>query len=171
MKMIGLIMVMVGCTLCGFIIDREEQMRIKDLEAFIYVLQLLRAEIDYRLTPLKEACLLVREHAKGSVGNVLVAFEAEIQKRESTDLEKMWIKALASQKYNLHLKQVDYELLDSFGAACGYLDKEMQKTNIDRVVLGLQKEAERASTKYQKNAQLNRYLGFLIGACISIFLI
>ena len=171
MKLFGIILVFIGCSLCGLVIDGHEKKRLKELEKFIYIFELLKAEIDYMLTPLKEASLCVAEHATREIKEVLRDFARQMEDKESVDIDAMWKGALKSQRANFHLGEADYELLYSFGSACGYLDKEMQKKNIEMLIYKLQEELTTARHKYQKNTKLNKYLGILIGACISIFLI
>jgi stage III sporulation protein AB len=156
--------------MCGFIIDWNENKRIKELEKFIYAFELLKAEIDYRLTPLQEACLYVAGLTKAGVRSVFESFIGALESKSSIDLNVMWQTALDTNKSHFHLNSQDYDLLLTFSNACGYLDKNMQKKNIDMLIQKLQEELLLSKNKYQKNTKLNKYLGILIGACISIFL-
>ncbi len=171
MKTIGISLILLGCTISGFIIDGWEKKRIKQLENFIYVFELLKREIDYQLTPLREACHKMVRFANRDVGEVFKSFEHEIEDKVSWDIEEMWQGAIARQRHNLCLKDEDYSILNDFGKACGYLDKEMQGKNIEMVLDGLKMRTKDAKKHYEKNTKLNKYLGFFIGACISIFLI
>ncbi|MDF2596836.1 MAG: hypothetical protein K0R69_3177 [Clostridia bacterium] len=170
MKALGIVMVFVSCSMCGFIIDWNENKRIKELEKFIYAFELLKAEIDYRLTPLQEACLYVASLSKAGIRSVFEKFVEALESKVCIDLNEMWQSALESNKLHFHLKQQDYDLLLTFSNACGYLDKNMQKKNIDMLIQKLQEELLLSKSKYQRNTKLNKYLGILIGACISIFL-
>lgn len=155
----------------GFIIDGWEKKRIKELENFIYIFELLKRDIDYQLTPLKEACNNGVQFATKEIGVVFKNFAIEMEKKASWCIEEMWHNALTQQKGELHLKEEDYERLESFGKACGYLDKQMQEKNIEMVIETLKMSVLDAKRHYEKTTILNKYIGFFIGACISIFLI
>ena len=171
MKVLGIVILFVSCSMCGFIIDLNENRRIKELEKFIYAFEILKAEIDYRLTPLEEAALYAGKLTIEGVQRVFEVFARELRDKNTVDLNEMWEGALSANKGYFHLGEKDYELLHEFSHACGYLDKNMQKRNIDMVIKKLQEEVVLSKCKYQKNTKLNKSLGVLIGACISIFLI
>lgn len=169
MKMIGLCMVLVSCTLGGFLMDLSEKKRIAELNKLIYLFELLKGEIDYCLTPIQEAALKVSEH--GDLAGIFSEFARLIGEKNGFNLAEMWERVLASKKNKLHLNDEDLKEISQFGVACGYLDKTMQEKNIDLTIMTLKDVASRAARQYEKTSKLNRYLGFLVGACITIFLI
>lgn len=171
MKLIGISLILLGCTVSGFIIDGWEKKRIKQLESFVYIFELLKRDIDYQLTPLREACRASVRFAENGIGKVFENFEAHMAAKDSWNVEEMWQQAIEEQKRGLYLKDEDYVILNGFGKACGYLDKEMQEKNIDMVIEALKVAVTNAKKHYEKTSKLNKYLGFFIGACISIFLI
>lgn len=171
MKWIGLSIVFGCCTLCGIWRDEDQRKRIKELEHFIYLFELLKAEIDYQLTPLKEACIQISYHEQGAIKGVFLSFAKELDEKMSVDIRKMWDHALKSQQAKLHLQAEDYKLLQSFGDSCGYLDKNMQKRNLDMVIERLEHERRLSEEKYERCTKLNKSLGMLVGAALVIFLI
>lgn len=171
MKLVGIMILFMSCSTYGFVIDRYDYQRLKELEKFIYALTLLKAEIDYRLTPLKEAMLYVSQFTTPAIRKVFEAFANALGERDSVDLNKMWQESLKSNYSAFHLYPRDYQMLHELSQGCGDLDKNMQKKNIDLLVEKLNHELIRATEEYQKRTKLNKYLGILIGACISIFLI
>ncbi len=171
MKLLGITIVFISCSMCGFIIDWNENKRLKELEKFIYAFELLKAEIDYRLTPLQEAALYVSHLTTDGIKKVFAAFASALESREYSDLNLMWEQALCTHHGEFHLRPDDVTMLSEFSNACGYLDKNMQKKNIDMLIYKLKEELTASREKYQKHSKLNKYLGVLAGACVSIFLI
>lgn len=159
------------CTLMGIWIDEDQRKRIKQLERFIYLFGLLKGEIDYQLTPLKEACLQVSQRDGKEIGAIFIHFARQLEAKESTDLNIMWKQSLEAYKRNLYLKETDYEILQQFSSACGYLDKNMQKRNLDYVIEKLEHERKLSEEKYERCSKLNKSLGVLVGAAIVIFLV
>lgn len=171
MKLIGISLILLGCTMSGFVIDAWEKKRIKELEQFIYIFEILKRDIDYQLTPLKEACEAAVKFASYEVGGIFEQFAMQMSLKNSWDIEEMWQESLAHRKGKLHLKDEDYSILQQFGKACGYLDKQMQERNIEMVIEALRVDAIESKKHYEKTTTLNKYIGFFVGACISIFLI
>lgn len=171
MKWIALLIIFCTCTLCGIWRDEDQRKRIRELERFIYLFELLKAEIDYQLTPLKEACVQISYHEQGAIKQVFLNFSQELEEKRYLDIRKMWESALGKEQDKLHLKESDYKLLFSFGDSCGYLDKNMQKRNLDMVIEKIEHERKASEKQYEKCSQLNRTLGMLIGAVLVIFLI
>ena len=159
------------CCLAGFWIDEAQRKRINELEKFMYVFEILKAEIDYQLTPLKEACMHIGEREKNSVGKVFLSFAQILEEKESVNLSQMWQTALVSQKEVLHLKTDDYVTLEEFSGACGYLDKALQKRNLEMVIDKMAHEKKRSEEQYERCTKLNKSLGVLVGATLVILLI
>lgn len=171
MKFIGICLILLGCTMSGFVIDAWEKKRIKELENFVYIFEIIKRDIDYQLSPLKEACQNSIHFGRREVANIFRVFIKLLEEKDSWDVEEMWHKALKGQRSNLYLREEDYERLARFGKACGYLDKEMQEKNIEMVIEALKISVIEAQRHYEKTTVVNKYIGFFIGACISIFLI
>ncbi|PHV72355.1 hypothetical protein CS063_02435 [Sporanaerobium hydrogeniformans] len=171
MRLVGIGIVFISCTLAGFVLDSYERKRLTELEQFVYIFELLRAEIEYRLTPLEEACYVMTQFASFAIGKVWEDFANLLKGKQSVNVTQMWEEALMGSKIYFHLKDKDYEILESFGKACGYLDKNMQSRNIDMLIVRLKEELEKAKVQYEKQGKLNRSLGILVGACLSLFLI
>lgn len=159
------------CCLVGFWVDEGQRKRINELEKLIYIFEILKAEIDYQLTPLKEACKHIGEREKNSVGDVFDKFAELLEEKESANLNEMWQTALCSQKESLHLKADDYMTLGAFSGACGYLDKELQKRNLEMVIDKMNHEKKRSQEQYERCSKLNKSLGVLVGVALVILLI
>lgn len=170
MKMIGLVGIFLCCLLGGLWRDEDQRKRLKELREVIYLFEWLRAEIDYQLTPLKDACLQIGQREGRAMGSIFLEFSRRLEAKESADIQAMWQQALVSCKHKLHLLDKDYELLIGFGAACGYLDKNMQKRNLEMMIEQIEHERKRSEERYERCSKLNKALGALIGVALVIFL-
>ena len=171
MKWVGLGLIFIGCMMGGIWVDQDQRKRLKELGELTYVFELLKAEIDYQLTPLKEACQKGGCRSQEGVGKIFIEFAQQLEGKSSTDVNKMWQQAIERHKDALHLLQQDYELLEDFGGACGYLDKQMQERNLEMTIEKIEYVRKGAQEKYERCSKLNKSLGILIGAAIVIFLI
>lgn len=170
MKTVGLGMVFIICSLFGLWVDLDERKRIKELETLIYLFERLKGEIDYQLTPLREACIQITKSKGEGVHLIFLSFAEELQS-EQGNLQIMWQKALDKNKPYLHLNKEDYEIISTFGSNSVYLDKNMEKRNLEMVIERLEECYKEAKAKYKKCSKLNRSLGVLIGGALVIFLI
>lgn len=171
MKAIGLALIFGCCVVGGIWIDNDQRNRVKELGALIYLFELLKAEIDYQLTPLNEACKAISTREKHSVGLIFESFARQLEAKESMDVGVMWQLALKEHKDSLHLKEKDYEMLKGFGGACGYLDKNMQKRNLEMMIEQVEHERKLSEQQYERCSKLNKSLGIIIGAVLVIFFI
>lgn len=170
MKWFALGFIFFGCSVGGVWIDEDQRKRLRELEMFAYLFELLKAEIDYQLTPLKDACRLLGDRQEGSIGKIFLHFANQLEARECVNINEMWKKSLDTYRGSLHLKEIDYENLMAFSGACGYLDKNLQKRNLDMVIEKLEHERKLSEEKYERCSKLNKSLGVLIGAAVVIFL-
>lgn len=171
MKLAMLSLIFICCTLFGLCMDNDERRRLKEMEQFIYLFEMLKGEIDYTLTPLISACYKVAGYVKGGVSQTFYFFSEQLEVGSEQEFGAMWHSALERGKYFLHLKPLDYEILEGFGSSDGLMDKYLQKRQIELVVEQLEHERKKGQEKYEKCTKLNRYLGMLIGGALVIFLI
>jgi stage III sporulation protein AB len=171
MKGIGILCVMCGCTLMGFLVDTIKFKRLTELQQFIRCFELLKGEIHYRLTPIGEACQYVAEKNLGPVGDVFLNFALALRTKESPDSETMWQDSLKGCWEVLHLEQEDFDMLKEFGATLGGVDKTMQQRTIEMMLNKLVEKVASEKARYEKNTKLHKSLGVLVGLCLSIFLI
>lgn len=171
MKLLGLMMIFVGCAFVGFLMDAKNKKRLKELEALVQSFEQLKGDIDYRLTPLPEACIHIAGSSGQGVGHIFRNFGMSLDERKCTDTGGLWREAIEKEKHRYSLQQEDYEVLYGFGRQSGYMDKEMQKKQIEFVLIRLRELVAYAQANKEKSSKLYTGMGILIGACLCILLI
>ncbi len=171
MKWIGIGFVLVSCSLGGFWLDMLDQKRVKDLEQVLYAFELLKGEINYRLTPLVEACMIVSNMTTDGVCELFYNFTTHLERHEEVDTKKMWDMAIDETRPHFTLKEEDFELISSFGSTAGYLDKELQKRNIELLIEKLTRHKDIVHQNHLRTGRMYKGLGVLIGLCLSIILV
>lgn len=171
MKGVLLSLIFMACSLLGIWIDRDQQKRIKELGQFIYLFELLKGEIEYQLTPMIEASQTISEFTLGGVSRVFQHFSKALQQGENRQVSQMWQQAIDKEKAYLHLTEEDYKILTTFGGSCGYLDKNMQRRNLEMILEKLTQQKKISEEKYARCSKLNRCLGMLVGIVLVIFFI
>ncbi|WP_082238836.1 stage III sporulation protein AB [Niameybacter massiliensis] len=171
LKIMGILMIFTGCSLTGICIDMRYRKRIKELEYLIYAFEYLKGEINYRLTPLHEACFRVGKDCRHEIGQIFITFSTLLQARNAEDGGALWRQALENEKHRYHLNDEDYELIYEFGRGLGHVDKQMQQGNIEMMQEKLKMTLNMAQKEQEKSGKLRTGMGILIGACISILII
>ncbi len=164
-------MIFLGCSAVGYVLDAQYRLRLKELNAWIDSFEQLKGDIDYRLTPLPEACLHVAKHSQCGVGAVFECFGRALAERKVADTEVMWRDAIDKHKHLYHFDKGDYEMLYTFGYLPSYMDKTMQNNQIEGMLKKLRYLETKARTEQEKTSKLYTGMGVLIGACLSILLI
>lgn len=171
MKLLGITIILLACTAMGFYIDAWQRERVRELEELMYAFEILKGEIDYRLTPLIEACQTVSDMTSQNISLVFKSFGQCLRDRQAVDTKQMWEQSIRVNKGELHLTDEDYMVLSEFGSIVGHLDKEMQKRNIELLLNKLGRVKDEAKERYARTSKMYKGMGILIGACISIVLI
>lgn len=164
-------MVFLGCAMIGFIMDLKNKKRLKELDAIIQSFEQLKGDIDYRLTPLPEACIHVAGGSQQGVGHIFRNFGMGLEQRRSTDTGMLWREAIEKERHRYSLQQDDYDILYDFGQLSGCLDKEMQKKQIELLLMKLREVVTYQQANKEKTSKLYTGMGILIGACLCILLI
>lgn len=171
LKMMGILMIFTGCSLTGICIDLKYRKRIKELEYLIYAFEYLKGEINYRLTPLNEACFRVGKDCRHEIGQIFITFSKLLAAKSAEDGSALWQQALQKEKNRYHLNDEDYALIGEFGRGLGHMDKKMQQGNIEMMQEKLKMTLNLAQKEQEKSGKLRTGMGILVGACISILII
>lgn len=171
MKILGILLICTSSSIYGFVIDRWKKLRLNELQKWIDAFERLKGEIEYRMTPLYEASILIADFAPDNIKKVFLDFAKMLKEKESTDLYQMWQKAICKNEGLFHLNDEDYKLIGEFASKYDGVDKSMHQKSLGHIIDRLRYELDKEQQVYEKTSKLNRYLGVLIGICISIFLI
>ncbi|NLK97526.1 stage III sporulation protein AB [Defluviitalea saccharophila] len=169
-KLIGAICTVIGTTFIGLLLDKLDVYRMNDLKTLQKAFVFLKGEIDYMITPLPLAMEQVGSRIGSNIGNIFTYAGELMGKKTGYNASELWENAVERYIDDTYLSKVDKSILLSFGNALGYLDKEMQKNNINLCILYLEDEMKKLDLHHQKNGRLYRSLGILSGLLIVILL-
>ena len=163
-------LVLIGATVLGWYIDRLQILRIQDLEGLRRMLYMLRGEVNYAMTPLPNAIeeIINKNHTRVNV--IFQELLKHIDEKTGDNLATLWEKAITTQVSYTYLQEEDANILLSFGQSLGYLDKEMQKKNIEITLGYVESKIKQLNKDHEKNGRLYRSLGILGGCLLCILL-
>lgn len=169
-KTIGMVFVIGGATLLGWYVDKLQILRIQDLEGLRRMLHMLHGEVSYAMTPLPSAIeeIINKNHTRINI--ILKELLSLIEAKTGDNLATLWKDAITSHVSYTYLQEEDTKILLTLGQSLGYLDKEMQKKNIEITLGYIEHKIAELNKKYEKNGRLYRSLGILGGCLLCILL-
>jgi stage III sporulation protein AB len=169
-KMLGGMLVFLVATLGGFQIAARYAERPKQLRHLISALQVLETEILYGATPLPSACRRIGRRTPQPVGPFFERVADYLGDGLGRAVEAAWREALDELVAESALKQVEREVLQSFGRTLGISDREDQIKHIRLAIAQLSSEEKDARDEQARNEKMWKYLGALLGLTVVILL-
>ena len=167
-RWIGAILIVTACSGYGFSIAAWKRKEEKLLLQLLQILQLMEAELRYRLTPLPDLCRVAAGEVKGTLRVVFLNLYRELSWQKLPDAGSCMATAL--QRTGEIPGRVR-RLLVQLGQTLGRFDLEGQLQGIQAV----RKRCEESLESIQKNRdeRLRSYqtLGICAGAALAIILI
>lgn len=169
-KTIGMACILLSGTILGWYADRVKTRRIEDLEGLKKVLYMLKAEVNYSITPLPTAIGEIIHKNQTRVNCIFQNLLSLIENKTGESIDVLWTMAVKNKASCVYLEGEDIKNLLSFGQALGYLDKEMQKKNIEITLGYIEGKIKALEKQQEKNGRLYRSLGVLGGCLLCILL-
>lgn len=169
-KTIGMAAILISATILGWYVDRLQILHLQDLEGFRRMLHMLRGEVNYAVTPLPIALKEIMSKNDTRVNCIFKELLSLIENKTGESISLLWEQAIKSQRSYVYLEEEDINQLLTFGQSLGYLDKEMQKKNIEITIDYMDKQITKLEKQHDKNGRLYRSLGALGGCLLCILL-
>lgn len=167
-KIIGAILVVIGCGGFGLLIVRGHKRQVRSMEQFISALDYMLCQLQYQRTPLPELCQHIINLSKGSVRTTFQALYEELESQICPDVEKCMHIALNKVK---DMPPLTKDGFISLGSSLGKFDLDGQQ----RVIEALRHSCCVKLEEYTKNQdeRLRSYqtLGLCAGAALAIIFV
>ncbi|MEE1313482.1 MAG: stage III sporulation protein AB [Lachnospiraceae bacterium] len=171
MHYIGIIGIVVLCSLAGIYAGGIGKKKILFFLEFKRVLTLLKGEIRYGMTPIGEACLHVSEKTEKELKEFLVKVGQQTKEKKEDSFEKIWKEACATTLPKGYFTQGEWKQVLTLGSAVGYLDVPMQLRAFDLLLEQMEHGLDSARKKQEKDGKLYQTLGIGVGLMLAIVLI
>ena len=155
----------------GYIMAFRYVQRLQQLKNLYISFQLLETEIQYSSNSLPGALYRVGMKSNKFIGDFFLDTQRILDSRTGCSIEEAWAKAIESNISSTSLDQEDQDVLLDFGNNLGCTDREHQLKNFQYIYLQLKKRQEHAEIQRQKNENMFKNLGVLIGIAIVIVFI
>lgn len=167
-KLLGAVLVIAGCGGCGFSLAAAHVREEQGLNRLIAALEMMKCDLQYRLTPLPDLCRLASRAAGGAVGAVFSNLAKELESQISPDVESCMTAALAKagplpRQTGLQLRRL--------GTSLGRFDLEGQLKGLEAARTECQQELDRLGKNREHRIRSYQTLGLCAGAAIAILFV
>lgn len=165
-KGILLVLIFLMSTIIGILISKMYENRVKELQQFKNVLNVLKTKIKFTYEPLGE----IFEQISHEGSNKIEEIFANITNRLIfEDIKCAWADSI--QEADISINQEDKDILKELGKTLGQSDAESQVSNITLTESFLDMQIEKAEQERQKNQKIYKTLGIIVGLGFVIILI
>lgn len=174
LKLFGIIFVLVSSVALGICLAEEKKRRLKSLWELKRIITVLRGEIRYGGTPLKEAmeaCAGGKRGHKGQVQQIFLEITEAIETRKNGSFYEIWEKAWSARRKRVAINQQDLDGLLRMGEMLGYLDRDTQLNSLECSLLEIDNQIKKEEQAIDEKTRLYRWLGALAGIFICILMI
>lgn len=167
-KLLGAVLVIVGCGGFGFMIAANHRKEEKSLHQMLAALDYMGCELQYRLTPLPELCRQTAQQCSGGVKAVFSALAAELEAQISPDAERCMRVALGKVK---DVPKLTHEAMLLLGRTLGRFDVEGQLKGLEGVRQNCRAGVDSLSQNRDVRLRSYQTLGLCAGAALAILFI
>ncbi|WP_125152252.1 stage III sporulation protein SpoIIIAB [Clostridium rectalis] len=171
LKVIGSLMVILSCSIIGFLYGEKFKRRtsqLKELERSIHQLQ---NEVIYTHTALPEVLHNVYLKSNSTVGKVFEDVSKMLFLNDVDNVYDGFYKAFNDSLECISLKKEDVDVILNLAKTLGESDVEGQNRMFSLTIENIKKQISNAEVLMHKNVKMYRYLGFTLGATIVIMFI
>jgi stage III sporulation protein AB len=165
-KFILLIIIFSLSTIIGLTIAKMYENRVKELQEFKSVLNIMKTKIKFTYEPLEEIFKEIAQDGVTKVERIFKKMQAQIQYKQA---EEAWTSCI--QEADISIKQEDKDILKKLGRLLGQTDVEGQLSEIEVTQSFLDMQIEKAEEEKKKNQKMYKTLGAVIGLAFVVILI
>lgn len=164
----GMALVVLACTALGVSMGRELLERVRALRELERLLTMLKSEIQYAATPLREAFSQLAARGQGRYCGFFTELASAMEERNGKSIAQLFRECADTLLTKTGLSRADIEQLVNLGARLGCLDRDMQLRTIALYQEELAGDRAAAEEDYREKAKVYRALGFLGGIFLVI---
>lgn len=165
-KIIGSLIIVAGCGGYGILLAMTHQREVRLLRQLLRVLDVMRSELEYRLTPVPQLCKMSAENVDESLGNVFLEVAYKLERQETVDVAAAVELAVQEQQ----LPPITAAQLRTLGQTLGRFDLQGQIRGFLQCAQECTQELNKLESNQQQRLRSYQTLGFCAGAALAILL-
>lgn len=168
LKIFGVMLIVIGCGSVGFCIANNHRLEEKNLRTLIGIIDFIRCELQYRLTPLPELCSLISTEYAAPFNKIFNQLSVELDEQISPDLARCM--AVSLEKLQV-ITPKTRECLLLLGKSLCRFDLDGQVKELDAVRQECKRNLSLLSNNRDSRLRSYQTLGLCAGAALAILLI
>lgn len=168
LKGITACILVVCCSMLGFLKAGNESARLRDLKALYRITLLLQGAINYKMTPLPEAFLDISKKVEEPYRAFLGQISKEMEQMRDASLAVIFSENVDRFLMETHLSQDDRKCFKELGADLGFLDKQMQLNTLEAFGQECREKIDEALRELPVKQKLYRSLGVMAGLFLAV---
>lgn len=168
MKMLGAMLVFVGCCSVGIYTAILHNRELGSLQKLAAVLDLMSCELQYRMTPLPELCRMVAKDGRGVVHSLFGELSTELESQVCPDVSSCMTTVLEKQ---CGVPKQTEECLLQLGKCMGRFDLSGQLKGLESVRQKCRQLIETLDENKEDRLRSYRTLGLCAGAALVILFV
>ena len=164
-KAIGILLIVASCSVTGISVSRGYLQRVNGIKSFINALQIIKAELVFKSTPIGDIFRILIEKCSGASRDF---FSAKCNTDEGETGEPDVCKELMVKH---RFKNDEIDVIKGVLSVLGRYDIGTQSETIDRGIAQLEEIKCQAESERQKNGKLSSTLGIMTGIVIAVLLL
>lgn len=165
LKVLGAALIICSCGSFGFSIARDFRRDELYLQQILQVLDYMKCELEYRLTPLPELFCHAGKQIYGSMGRILSRIGEELEQQTMPDAESC-VNCVLASRWKLSAKV--QTALKHLGQSLGKYDLQGQLQGIESVKMQCSRELQLMERNREERLRSYRTLGICAGIAAAI---
>lgn len=167
-RIIGAVLVIVGCGGLGMLIASNHRQQTKTLRRLIMTLDLVECELQYRQTPLPDLCKIAAQSNCGTLRTIFLDLSTELEKQISPSVEECMAAVIQTRT---DVPKIIEECFLLLGQSLGKFDMEGQLKGLMATKSMCQRMLERQTDNQDVRIRCYQTLSICAGAALAILLI
>jgi stage III sporulation protein AB len=170
-KIIGSALVILSASLIGFYYSNKENYRIADLEEFKKTLLLLKSEIEFSMTSLPEAMLILSERTSPKFSMFYETIGFRLNEKTGEGISVIWRESVDHALKKTYFAAEDFDFFRSFGDALGVMDRVLQQSSLRMMMDYIDAKTDSLYEASAKSKKMYPSLGILGGILVAVVLL
>ena len=170
MRILGAVLVIAASAFVGFGFAAAVRRQCRQQEALLSALELMKNEMQYRMTPLEDVFAMLRNVRESAVAELFEHWSENLYGTQLMSVEAALQRAV-EQTHELNLPPESLQTLRSLSQSLGKLDADGQCSAIQLSQTQLQNQLAIARAGSEKRAQSYRTVGVCAGLALAVILL
>ena len=170
-KISGILVILVSSAMLGVYLGGKEKRRSFALNEIKAALMIMRSEIEFSLSSLRDAALTAAEKTESGTSGLFGMFGDKLAERSGRGADEIWSECLRNSVNFLCIKTEDIERLVFLGASFSAMDKQRTVDGINMAIEYINEKNGFLNEEAAKSVKLYPPLCIFSGLMLVVFLL